>query len=202
MKAQSQMYSRYYTYIKPVTRLPIIKTYGSTIFTILIIIIFIFFAIKPTVETIVVLQKKLSDTSQVLERINKKATDISLAKQNYDNLSTDIKDKISSAVPDLVQLKTIIQTLEQTAKLHEASISALQIQPLVIEIKPAKNKLGTLFEIDFTFNLEGTYVNLTSILQDLKASSRLISIDNLSISKLADGSGLVMSISGKAYYIK
>ena len=148
------------------------------------------------------MQKKLSDTSQVLERINKKATDISLAKQNYDNLSTDIKDKISSAVPDLVQLKTIIQTLEQTAKLHEASISALQIQPLVIEIKPAKNKLGTLFEIDFTFNLEGTYVNLTSILQDLKASSRLISIDNLSISKLADGSGLVMSISGKAYYIK
>lgn len=202
MKPQSQIYSRYYTYIKPVTKLPIVKTYGSTIFTLLIIMVFIFLAIKPTVETIVVLQKKLSDTSQVLEKINKKATDISLAKQNYDNLSDDIKDKIAVAIPDSVQLKTITQTLEQIAKLHEASISALQIQPLVIEAKSSENKTHTLSEINFIFNLEGTYINLTSILQDLKVSSRLISIDSLSLSKLSDGSGLVMSVTGKTYYMK
>lgn len=201
MKPNSSIYSRYFTYIKPVTRLPIIKTYGSTIFTLIVIIIFIFFAIKPTVETILVLQKKLTETSDVLDKINKKANDLSLGKQNYDNLDPTIKSKITQAIPDTVALKSITQTLEQTAKSHDTSISALQIQPIVIGTKSA-NSVGSLSEIDFTFNIEGEYANLIALLQDLKSSSRLISIDSLSLSKLTEGSGLIMSITGKGYYIK
>jgi len=201
MKPNSSIYSRYFTYIKPVTRLPIVKTYGTTIFTLIVIIIFIFFAIKPTVETILVLQKKLTETSDVLDKVNKKAEDLSLGKQNYDNLDNDIKTRIFSSIPDTVQLKSVTQTLEQTANLHEASVSALQIQPIVIDTK-SNNIVGTLAEVDFTFNVEGGYANLIALLQDLKISSRLISVDNLSLSKLSDGSGLIMSITGKAYYIK
>ena len=201
MKPNSSIYSRYFTYIKPVTKLPIVKTYGTTIFTLIVIIIFIFFAIKPTVETILVLQKKLTETSDVLDKVNKKAEDLSLGKQNYDNLDNDIKTRIFSSIPDTVQLKSVTQTLEQTANLHEASVSALQIQPIVIDTK-SNNIVGTLAEVDFTFNVEGGYANLIALLQDLKVSSRLISVDNLSLSKLSDGSGLIMSITGKAYYIK
>ncbi len=201
MKPNSSIYSRYFTYIKPVTKLPIVKTYGTTIFTLIVIIIFIFFAIKPTVETILVLQKKLTETSDVLDKVNKKAEDLSLGKQNYDNLDNDIKTRIFSSIPDTVQLKSVTQTLEQTANLHEASVSALQIQPIVIDTK-SNNIVGTLAEVDFTFNVEGGYANLIALLQDLKISSRLISVDNLSLSKLSDGSGLIMSITGKAYYIK
>lgn len=201
MKPNSSIYSRYFTYIKPVTRLPIIKTYGSTIFTLIVIIIFIFFAIKPTVETILVLQKKLTETSDVLDKINKKANDLSLGKQNYDNLDPTIKSKVTQAIPDTVALKSITQTLEQIAKSHDTSISALQIQPIVIGTK-SENSVGSLSEIDFTFNIEGGYANLIALLQDLKSSSRLISIDSLSLSKLTEGSGLIMSITGKGYYIK
>lgn len=201
MKSGSQIYSRYFTYIKPVTKLPIIRTYGSTIFTLLIITIFIFFAIKPTIETILVLQKKLEDSNQVLKKINQKANDLSTGKANFEKLSSNIKSKISAAIPDSANLKSVIQTLEKTAKSHEASISALQIQPLVLSTKTS-NQLGTLSEISFTFNMEGDYKKLILLLKDLKNSARLISIDNLSISKLAEGAGLIMSISGKAYYIK
>ncbi len=201
MKSQSQNYSRYFTYIKPITRLPIVRTYGSTIFTLLIILIFIFFAIKPTVETILILQKKLSETTDVLNKINKKANDLSLGKQNFDNLSPDIKNKILSSIPDSVELRSVTQTLEQAAKQHEASVSALQIQPLIIETKTEVG-VGTVSEIDFTFNVEGDYKKLTLLLQDLNTSSRLIRVDSLSISNTSDNSGLIMSISGKAYYIK
>lgn len=201
MKSQPSIYSRYFTYIKPVTRLPIIKTYGSTIFTILVIIIFIFFAIKPTVETILVLQKKLVETAAVLDKVNKKASDLSLGKQNYDNLDSSVKTKIKQFIPDAVELKSITQSLETSANLHEASISALQIQPITIDVK-AENMTGTLSEIDFTFNVSGSYQNLIALLSDLQVSSRLISIDSLSLSKLTEGSGLIMSITGKGYYIK
>lgn len=201
MKSQTSIYSRYFTYIKPVTRLPIVKTYGSTIFTLLIISIFIFFAIKPTTETIIVLQKKLDDSNAVLKKVNQKVNDLSLGKTNYEKLPINVKLQIETAIPDNARLKSVIQTLEQTAKNHEASISALQIQPLVLTTK-SNSQLGTLSEITFTFNIEGAYEQLIAILQDLKSSARLISIDNLSIAKLSEGPGLIMSISGKAYFIK
>lgn len=201
MKNESSRYYRYFTYIKPITRLPIIRTYGSTIFTLVIMVIFIIYAIKPTVETILVLQKKLANSTQVLEKINQKAENLSKGKQNYDNMDPDIKAKISSAIPDIVNLKSIIQILEQTAKKYEASVSALQIQPLTIETKQ-ENEPGNISEISFIFNIEGEYTKLISILQDLKTSGRLISIDSLSLSKLSEGGGLIMSLSGKVYYLK
>lgn len=201
MKSQSSIYSRYFTYIKPVTRLPIIKTYGSTIFTLLVTTIFILYAIKPTVETILVLQKKLTDQTQVLEKLTQKTDDLAKAQQNYEILDPNLKSKIEAAIPDTVSLNSITQTLEQAAKQYEASVSALQIQPLVLETK-AENQLGTLAEIVFTFNAEGEYKNLISLLQVLKSSGRLITIDNVSLSKLSEGAGLIMSLSGKAYYIK
>ena len=201
MKSESSFYSRYFTYIKPVTKLPMVRTYGSIIFTLLIMLIFIYFAIKPTVETILVLQKKLADEELVLQKITKKAGDLSLGKQNYDNLDSQIKTKVQSAIPDNVELKSLIQALEQTAKNHDASVSALQIQPLTLETKK-ENILGTISEVSFTFNIEAQYLNMISFLQDLRVSSRLISIDSLSLNKVSEGSGLIMSIMGKAYYVK
>lgn len=195
-------YFRYFTYIRPVIRSKIVRTYGSTIFTLAIIIIFILFAIKPTVETILVLQKKLENATQVLEKINQKSKALTQAKENYQNLDPNIKNKIQALIPDTVGIKSVIQTLEGVAVRHEASVSALQVQPLILENKTKATVTQNLAEVAFTFNIEGAYKNLISLLQDLKTSSRLISIDNLSLSQVSEGEGLIMSISGKAYYLK
>ena len=175
MKSQSQIYSRYFTYIKPITRLPIIRTYGSIIFTLLVTAFFIIFAIRPTVTTILVLQKKLADSEQILKQVNDKVNNLSAARQNYEKLISDdaiIKSKIDEALPDNTNLKSIIQTLEQLAITHEASISALQFQPLILE-ESEEDKLSTLSEISFIFNTEGGYQNLLTLLQDLKRNQSL-----------------------------
>lgn len=171
------------------------------IFTLLTISILIFFAIKPTIETTIVLQKKLADEDEILQKITEKANNLSLGRKNYDNLDQNIKDKLSAAIPDTISLKSVAQTLEQTAKIHEASISALQIQPLVINTK-IENKPGSLSELSFVFNATGNYQNLIGLLQDLETSSRLISISSISLSKASEGTALIMSLSGKAYYLK
>lgn len=201
MTSRSNFYSRYFTYIKPITKLPIIKNYGSTIFTLLTVSVLTLFAIKPTVETILILQKKLADSNEVLQKVTQKAENLSQGKKNYDNLDQKLKEKISSSITDTVSLKSLIQTLEQTAKDHDASVSALQLQPIVIDTK-TDNHLGELTEISFTFNTEGDYKGLLAVLQDLKISSRLISINSLSISNSSDNQTLIMSLSGKAYYLK
>lgn len=201
MNNRSILYSRYFTYIKPLTKLPIVKNYGSTIFSLLIITILVYFAIKPTVETILILQKKIADADAVLQQVTQKADNLSQGKKNYDNLDPNIKDKISVAIPDSINLKPLLQTFEQAARNHEASVSALQIQPLTLNTKTT-NKSGTLTEVKFTFNAEGSYNNLTALLQDLRVSKRLISIDSLSLSKTSEGKTLILSLSGKAFYLK
>lgn len=201
MKSKSVIYSRYFTYIKPLTRIPIIKNYAPAVFTLVVMTILILFAIKPTVETILVLQKKLADSEEVLQKLTKKVDDLSLGKTNYDNLDAGIKDKITAAVPDTVNIKSITQSLEQAAQRHEASVSALQIQPLVIDAK-IENQVGSLSEISFTFNIEGSYQNLVALLQALRTSSRLMSISNISLSAASESKTLIMSLSGKTYYLK
>lgn len=194
-------YFRYFTYIKPVTNIPIVKTYGSTIFTLIMITIFIFFAIKPTVETILVLQKKLDNSKDVLQKVTQKAQNLSLGKENYETNEGLFERKVQPAIPDSISLNSLVTTLEGAALKHQASISALQIQPQSLEAKDI-NKIGGIAEIEFTFNIEGNYTNLVSVLQDLKSSSRLVSINSLSFNKVADEGALIMSITGKAYYIK
>lgn len=201
MKSQSQIYSRYFTYIKPFIKHPLVRTYGSTVFTLIVMSILIVYAIRPTIETILVLQKKLADSNEVAEKITQKTNNLSKAQQNYANLDPDIKSKIEAAIPDSVSLKSVVQALEQTAKKYEASVSALQIQPLVLEAK-TDGKPGHLSEVSFTFNAEGEYQKIISILQDFRSSDRLISIDNVSLSKLNEGPGITISLSGKAYYLK
>lgn len=201
MKSASSQYFRYFTYIRPVTRHPIIRNYGSTIFALLTISILTFFAIKPTVETILVLQKKLENENEILKKVTEKANNLSQGKKNYDNLDQVIKNKINTAIPDIFTVKTITDNLEQIAQAHEASISALQIQPLTVGGK-VSDKVGTLAEVSFIFNVEGSYPNFVAILQDLKRSSRLISVDSVSLSKASEGSSLIMSLAGKAYYLK
>lgn len=201
MKSTSALYSRYFTYIKPISKMPIIRNYGAMIFTLLTISVLTFFAIRPTVQTILVLQKQLEDEEQILQKVNEKAKNLSLGQQNYDALDDNIKEKIMTAIPDSLSLKSAVSSLEQTARQYEASISALQIQPLTVAAK-IPNQIGQLSEISFIFNVEGAYPNLMSLLEDLRKSDRLISIDDLSLSKTSEGSGLIMSLTGKAYYIK
>lgn len=201
-KDQSKYYSKYYTYIKPIFKSPTVQLYGSYTLTILATVIFIIFAIKPTIETILVLQKKLENSKAVLEQITKKSEDLSLARNNLDTLDPNIKNIIGSAVPNTPSLQTIIQSLEQTAKVNQASISALQFQPVTIENNADSLKNHSLGTIDFTFNLEGSYSILTKVIDDIQQSSRLISIENIILNKSGDGNIIVLSVNGKAYYLK
>lgn len=199
MNPNTRRFYRYFTYIEPVIKLPFVKTYGKAILTLITLLIFIIFAIKPTIETILVLQKKLDNSKIVLEKLNKKTEDLSVARKNYQNIDSNIKLSIQKAVPASTKLETIISSLEDIAKIHQATISALQFQPTILE----KDSLtGKTEEISFTYNAEGSFDNLTQMLQDFRKSQRLLSIKSLTLNKVEGKPTILMSITGKGYYLK
>lgn len=199
MNPNTKIFYRYFTYIEPVIKLPFVKTYGKAILTLITLLIFIIFAIKPTIETILVLQKKLDNSKIVLEKLNKKTEDLSVARKNYQNIDSNIKISIQKAVPVSTKLETIISSLEEIAKIHQATISALQFQPTILE----KDSLtGKTEEISFTYNAEGSFNNLIQMLQDFRKSQRLLSIKSLALNKVEGKPTILMSITGKGYYLK
>ncbi len=201
MTPKSTKYFRYYTYIEPVLRNPIIKTYGYSIFTIIMTIVFIIFAIKPTLETILVLQKRLTNQQEIISKLDKVIESLQTAQNNYRKIDENTMSKIKTAVPDNPDLPNLIRSLENTTLQTQASISALQFQPVVIG-KSSSGETSSLQEISFTFNVEGSYDNLKLILQNLKNNIRIVTIENLSFNRVEGGKSLLMSISGKAYYLK
>lgn len=198
-------YFRYSTYIPTFIKGRFVRDYGAIVFTIFTMIIFIVFAIKPTLETIFVLQKKEEDANKVLQRLDQKTNDLTLAIQNFENLSESIKNRIQLAIPDNVIIRTIASSLEVAAQENGASISALQLQSITVEPKKVEDYwVENLAEIEFTFNIAGSYPQLVSVLAGLKSKSRLITINAVSFHSTEEekNQGLVMSISGKAYFIK
>ncbi len=202
MTPQSSRFFRYFTYIKPITKMPIVKTYGSLVITLIGMLIFSLFAIKPTIETILVLQKKLADSNEVLTKVNQKAENLSLGKKNYDDMDPNVKKTVQAAIPDNANLGAVVSEIELSVKQNDATISALQIQPLVIEKKDPAVFVSQLDEVTFTVNIEGEYPGLLNILQAITKSPRIISINNLNFTSLNEGESLLMSISAKAYYLR
>jgi Tfp pilus assembly protein PilO len=191
-------YFRYFTYIEPVIKTPLVRTYGSLILTIFALSIFTIFAIKPTIETILILQKDLQEQKQILSALNLKSQNLNLGSKNYQTLVTQgIKQKIDASIPLSPEIGQLVNVLESHSKVPSASLAAIQFQPFTIS--PGEEQ--TLTEIPFIYNIEGSYESLLLVLGRLRSSERLVTIDNLTINKL-EGGGLLMSITGKAYYLK
>ncbi len=195
----NKRYFRYFTYIQPVIKNRVVRTYGYAIFTIIMTIVFIFFAIKPTIETIAVLTKQLSDQQTTLKALNDKTQALATARSNYQQIPITTINKINTAFPTNLDIESLTSSLEDSTLSTQASISALHFQPIEVDLGPAGQ---TVKEIDFTFNIEGSFADLKTVLNRLKSTPRVLSITNIIFNKVEGENIILMSTQGKAYYIR
>lgn len=192
-------YSRYYTFIKPILRNKVVRTYYSLTFSLIAIMIFSIFAIRPTISTILVLRKTISDQRLLTDQLVQKEKNLSLGDDNLNKIDQNTKIKLENLLPRKTDLTALTDSLTALARQNQASISGLQVQPVVLTGE-TQNKTPQLKTIEFTVNLIGSYQNLLQLLQNLKQSSRLISVNGVNLTKAGDN--LIMSINAKAYFLE
>ncbi len=203
MKEQNQpKYSRYFTFIRPITKNPKVQSYSTLVFSIMSATIFILFAIKPTTSTILSLQKSIDEKNGVVTQLNQKAHDLTTAKENLNVIPANTITKLNNLIPDNTDLTDLADDLSNLANEYDASVSALQFQPTDL-IGPSNkiNPSPTLTEIAFTFNIKATYNTAMSLLKDLTNAQRLITIDSINMSQQSDGP-FVATINAKAYFLE
>ncbi len=195
-------FSRYYTYIRPIFRNKFVKTYSSTVFSLIMITVFSLFAIKPTLSTIVSLQKSIKEQKNLLNQIITKGENLSLGKNNYEQISDKTKTDLIGLVPDSTAVSNLMNTLAEISGDYEASISALQVQPVALRGQPNEiSKDAKVKEIDFTININGSFTKLARFLADLSKLPRLIRVESVGLSKTEQG-GLSMTVNAKAFFFQ
>lgn len=195
-------FSRYYTYIRPIIKNRTVKTYSSLLFSLLMVTVFSLFAIKPTLTTIVSLQKSIDEQQKLLDQINEKGAALEEGQRNYDQINPDAKRTLLGLIPNSTSLPGLIFALSSLAESLDASMSGIQIQPVALDGQPSKlNKQASLQDINFTVSIQGNYSQLTDFLDSVYRVNRLINVQSTAISKQADGN-LVMTINARAHYIK
>lgn len=195
-------YYRYYTYIKPVFANKNIRSYAGLVFSMITITIFGYFAIRPTISTIISLQRSIDEQRQITEKINKKIQDIKVAKQNYDNLGQKTLDNLNAQLPTSPEVAQIIENLNILANQNQATVSGFQFQPIQYPSKsrtiPASPKIK---EMVFNFNIQGSFPQVSKTLEDFTNTDRLISVDSVNINKTEERI-LIMTVNAKAYYLE
>lgn len=192
--------SPYYTYIKPMMRNQYVKNYSGMAFAIMTIIIFGFFAIRPTISVIISLQKSISDQQAILSSLEQKSQTLETARTNLEQLNPAAVAKMDGLLPSNTNLAPLIEYLNSLAGQANASISALQFQPTPLTAANDSTSVTTQ-DVDLTFNLQGTYAQFQYIIQNLTRGPRLLDIQGLSLSRTNDNT-LILSVNAKAYFLK
>lgn len=195
-------FSRYYTYVKPLTRNKFVRSYATTIFNLIAIAIFGFYAIRPTVITILSLQKSITEQQMVLESVVSKRDSLAKGRANYESLDPEIKTKLQNLVPTQPDLPVISAILGSLVTKYEATVAGIQFQPVTLDpINLTPNKDAAVSEAELSFSIQGTYPQLMGILESIKKIERLISIKSVSMNRL-EGGIILMVVNAKAYYLK
>lgn len=169
-------YSRYYKKIGPLFKKPRVKAYTMLILSFFTISFFGFFAIKPTLKTIAHLKKEIADSLEVNAALERKISQISQAKEEYQKIE-DSLPLITKALPSDPQLPLFIKDLENLVQEAEATISSMK----VAEVELSKKEFESSTTIPCSLSIEGTYLADKKFLDRLFSTSRLYTIESFEI---------------------
>lgn len=175
------------------------QKYLTVILTLVASIILGIFALSPTLSTIVKLQKQLEDDKFVEQELGKKINNLSVLQQKYSGL-TESLPIVYDAVPKNSQIPLLIAQLQ--ALVNESSIQLSNLQTFQVDVSQAALSNKKFSSYDFGVSVKGNYQNMLTFINKIINFQRLITIENISITKVTgvNTTDLQLNIKGTAYF--
>ncbi len=183
-----------------------LRAFLEIVLSITTVIVFLLFALKPTVLTIISLFQQIREEKQTLSSLTRKVNDLqtanTLLNQNQNYLE-DINLAVSSSPnPDILS-----KQIEGIASKNSVQILGIAVNQttLVGTVTAPKSAAGLkplpegALEMSFSISIRGDYTGLSGFIKDFENSRIATKIDNLGItSSLTDkGRVIVAVISGR-----
>lgn len=188
-KTELHRYRRYYQSIEGLAGKPKARAYTTAIFSFLAVSLFGWYAIRPTLQTILYLRKEIEDTQRVNQQMEEKIGKLIEAHAAYQQAQDDIP-AVYEALPEAPEALTAIGQIRNIAIIRGASISAISSSqtPLLPKSQTVPNaQEGRAREIlnrkvntvPMSVVLLGTYDTLKESIEDILGMRRLITLDTM-----------------------
>lgn len=193
-------YRKYYDRtINPFVRSTHATAYTMAIISLFTVSFFGMFAVRPTLRTIVELNRQITDSKTVSENLQKKIDTIVVAQEEYQLVKPFI-EAVNQALPDEPNLTSLLTQLNGLISNTDATISALQIQPVTYF---ATNSSSQPTLINFSLALTGTYAQLYATLDKILTMRRTFTAESIEfVPEETDTATLKISLRLNSYYLK
>ena len=191
----SQRYQRYYAYLSPITSDPIIRGYFSLVASILLIAFFLVFALSPTFNTIVALQKKISDQKAIISALDAKIAALITAQDTFSKIENKVP-LVYLALPDKPTPQGIAADVLSSASSLGLTVLSLQFQAIPLS-KNTETKIiisNGLPTVSFSTSVIGSQEKIRNFIGDLEKRLRYLRLKNFTVNL---GSA---DITGLGYY--
>lgn len=169
------------------------------VITLLALSFFGFFAINPTVSTILKLKKEVADSEFVFRELETKIKNLSSLRIQYDNMQNDLP-VITDAItrdPNVHLLFAQIQAASQ-----QSNIKIKKLQNFEVEILKNTNTPGKkYYSYSFVIVGNGSFADISDFVSTIRNMQRIIDIDIFSInSQIEQNEPLEFNIQGIAFF--
>ena len=206
MKLPTQRYvqdlRRYYL-------LPVIQVSLTLVLSLFVMAIFVIFALRPTILSIVTLKKTIIVSEETLDKLNTKVIDLKKASTQLETLkpflpiiNKNIPNNGAMYSPLTIAME--ILAIQAGVRLENETLgSALLFSRILSPFTP--NKVQTVVSLPFTVRVIGTYPATSQFLINLLSMERIVGVESITITKetatKTTAATVSVNISGSAYYL-
>lgn len=185
-RSEYQRYKRYYTYLGPVFKNPVFRAYFTVVMSIFTVAIFTAFAIRPTIATIVGLQRQIEDKQGLNRRLDEKLNALSALQNDYQIIENDLP-LVLTALPTDPAVSQAIIYLEKVA-----TSSAVNLDKITIaKANYGKASTASAELIPVTMTFSGGFDNIKNFFNQILKLPRLFSPADVSVSKDDNNRGVI-----------
>lgn len=198
----SQDLRRYY-------RMPAVQVSLTLVLSLFVMAIFIVFALRPTIVSIVTLKKTIEESKKTLTQLDTKVSGLQKAASQLETLKPSLPI-INTSIPNtsagLTPLTISVENLaSQTGvSLDSESLgSTLLFSRILSPFTPSKAQ--SVVELPFSVRVSGGYPNVFQFLTGLLSMQRVMMIESITLTREAgpksESASVALNVSGSAYYL-
>lgn len=200
---------RYAQDLRRYYRLPEIQVSLTLVLSLFVVAIFVVFALRPTIVSIVTLKKTINESQKTLKQLDTKVINLQKAATQLDALkpflpilNTDIPNNGAMYSPLTAAVENL--ALATGTKLESESLgSTLLFSRILSPFTPDKHQ--SVVAMPFTLRVTGGYPGVVDFLTKLLSMERIVMVESVTITKEAGAKStsvtVSLNISGNAYYL-
>lgn len=158
---------------------PVAKVSLELFFTIVAVIFFALFAIRPTLVTMSNLVKEIQDKENLDEKLKQKIAALSSVQSEFLSLQDRIQ-VLDNAIPSTPKFEEAISIIERIASDQQLTIISLEAKEIPKEVtEPIDFEKAVRLKKVITLTVSGDYPSIRQFVDQIRNSQREISVDSI-----------------------